>query len=151
MNKLNSFWKQVVQRRDPRIRNHPICLRDRWSSLAIPISLHGDAVPAVSVGKAGSKSYDCYSWQSVLSHGVTTAIKVYICGLFEDCKGKSTGPGVPSTMAQIWKVIVWSLKAACAGTWPSVDHNGDAYPAHSTEASRAGTKLADGFSWYLGP
>ena len=50
-NQVTAVWATVVQRRDPRIRLHPMCRRGNWSSLAIPISLHGDAVPAVGVGK----------------------------------------------------------------------------------------------------
>ena len=80
--KIKYFWKTVVKRRDPRIMKHPMCSKPDWMEKSIPISLHADAVPCVSVGKAGSKLFDKYSWQSILCHG-STAIKMYLFGLLE--------------------------------------------------------------------
>eukprot|EP00969_Alexandrium_andersonii_P303175 13401228-Alexandrium_andersonii.AAC.1 len=83
---LKGFWKHVAMSKDPRLANHPMIQRANWAEKAIPISLHGDGVPAIGVGKAGSKSYDCYSWQSLLAHGSTSTIKQYLFGIFDDCK-----------------------------------------------------------------
>lgn len=144
---LKEFWKTVVARRDPRIVRHPMCSKPEWTALALPISLHGDAVPAVGVGKSGSKSFDAYSWQSVLSHGPTSNIKNFIFGIFEDAK-------VPDvTMDQCWATLLWSLKTAFEGVWPTHDVDGisyTTYPAHSMERRQMGKPLAGGFSWFSG-
>jgi hypothetical protein len=42
---LETFWRGVEARGDPRLEGHPMKARDRWQSLAVPIALHGDAVP----------------------------------------------------------------------------------------------------------
>ena len=75
---LPGFWEEVVKRRDPRIVRHPMCRKADWKNLMIPIMLHGDAVPAVGVGKSHSKSFDTYSWQSVFAIGSSIVIKVQI-------------------------------------------------------------------------
>ena len=36
--------------------------RTAWRRKAIPFAVHGDAVPVVAVGKAGTKSLDCVSY-----------------------------------------------------------------------------------------
>ena len=96
--RLTSFWQQVAERRDPRLARHPMCKRPRWQELAIPIVIHGDAVVAVTVGKFGSKSYDVYSFQSVLSMGKSTAVKQYLFGVFKDCVVKATASQPKDTM-----------------------------------------------------
>ena len=45
--KLSGFWKEVVSRKDPNISHHPMCSRPGWFERAIPIMIHGDAVPAL--------------------------------------------------------------------------------------------------------
>eukprot|EP00959_Pyramimonas_sp_CCMP1952_P409469 8581540-Pyramimonas_sp.AAC.1 len=66
--KLEEFWRCVIERKDPRIMNHPMARVPNWQRWAIPICLHGDAVPVVRVGKPGSKSLDCISFQSLVTH-----------------------------------------------------------------------------------
>ena len=46
-------------------------LRGRDLSKAIPISIHGDAVPVVGTGKSWSKSLDILSWTSMVGKGST--------------------------------------------------------------------------------
>jgi hypothetical protein len=81
--KLHSFWSEVVARKDPRIIRHPMCTRPNWTRRAIPIALHGDAVPVFGVGRPTTKSLDCYSWQSLLAFGPTMSIKMLISCIFE--------------------------------------------------------------------
>ena len=61
------FWEELERRGDPRILEHPIRRGDRrdWRSLCIPLSLHGDGVPVLRVGKAGNQSFEAYSMQSL--------------------------------------------------------------------------------------
>ena len=142
---VTTFWTTVCQRRDPRIVRHPMCARSDWMSKAIPVMLHGDAVPAIGVHRSNSKSYDTYSWQSVFASGATTAIKQYLFGIFEDCKTKPANKTDPGTMQQCWKIVVWSFRAAFEGKWPARDWNDDPWPLGSFEHRVAGEDLADGF------
>ena len=104
---LPKFWSTVVTRKDPRIIRHPMCKKKDWQHLMIPIMLHGDAVPAVGVGKSHSKSFDTYSWQSLFAQGSSILVKVYIFGLFEDCKTKPVPKNSPgSTMHKCWKILI---------------------------------------------
>lgn len=129
--KLAEFWKAVVTRKDPRIANHPMCKRNEWYNRAIPIMIHGDAVPAVGVGKAGAKSWDCYSFQSCLTRGSSKKVKVYLFGLFEDSKIKDV------TIDECWRVCLASLTAAYEGKFPD-------------GSALAGEDLCDGFSSFYG-
>ncbi len=115
--RIEGFWKEVVKRRDPRIQMHPMCHVDGWLRKALPISLHGDAVPCVSVGKAASKSYDAYSWEGLLSSGPLLSIKQYMFGLFEDAKTKPNPAGsTANTMEDIWRHVCWSLHLVFQGS-----------------------------------
>ena len=114
--------------------------RDNWSSCAIPVSLHGDAVPAVGVGRASSKSFDVYSMQGILCNAWTSLANMYLFGLFEDVKL----PG--RTMEACWVVLIWSLRSAYLGTWPTHSADGvsyDTWPASSRERVMMGKPLAD--------
>ena len=141
---VTSFWKTVVQRRDPRIVRHPMCARPDWMSKGIGIMLHGDAVPSIGVGKA-PKSFDAYSWQSLFSFGTTKRAKQYIAGLFEGCKDKPTPRTGDGTMKQFWGVIIWSMEAAFQGTWPLTNWDGSEWAKGSYEDLKKGTTLAGGF------
>ena len=113
---INRFWNEVVGRKDPRIQHHPMISCEGWTSKAIPISLHGDAVPCICRGRAGVKSFDCYCWMCILGSGPTLLLKQYIFGLF-------TANRTRQTMPQAWLIICWSLWFAYLGTFPTFDHN----------------------------
>ena len=132
---LKAFWQGVLDRKDPRLQNHDMCTRKRWGSRAIPISIHGDAVPAVNIGTSGGKSYDIYSWQSILSRGRSKSVKQYMFGLFVDCECKRESEADPrnKTMEALWTFVVSSLRTAYSGQDPD-----------------SGTDLAGGFFWSPG-
>ena len=100
---LRDFWKTVARRKDPRLANHPMIRKADWAERCIPISIHGDGVPAVGIGKAASKSFDCYAWQSILSVGSSSKVKVYVGGVFEDCKAKPSATCEHNTMRDLWR------------------------------------------------
>ena len=79
-----------------------------------PISIHGDAVPCVQVGKHATKSFDTISWLCLFSLGSTLWVKHLITGLFEHVKTISG-----STMDAIWTIVAWSFEALFNGEWPS--------------------------------
>ena len=72
---LASFWSNVDN--DPRMVGHPIHEKTNREQ-GYPIALHTDAVPTVKVGKPGTSSLDCISWNSLLVTGATLDIKFLI-------------------------------------------------------------------------
>ena len=58
-------WSTVQERRDPRLRYHPICTHANWRSRCIPPCLHGDVVPVAAVGKGNATSFDVCSFQGL--------------------------------------------------------------------------------------
>ena len=143
--KLRAFWSELERRRDPKLDGHEMCRVDGWKNKFIPISLHGDAVPVVRVGRPGTKSYDVYSSSGVLATGDTRKVKQFNFGIYEALKVK----GENGTMAGLWKIMLWSLKAAFNGRWPAADSDGRAWLAGSDEEKRAGLPLAGGFMLVL--
>ena len=120
---LEDFWSEVVRRKDPRIKRHPMCLRKDWMRRCIPVSIHGDAVPVLRVGKHGSRSLDCISFQSLLARGETLAVKFLIFCIFEQTKLKKF-PGMKDTMCQAWEIIMDSFKALFNGKHPCANYRG---------------------------
>lgn len=140
---VHDFWLGVVKRRDPRIRYHEMIKRKNWITKAIPISYHGDAVPCLSIGKAGTKSLDVTSWQSLLASGQSSLlVKNFINGMFEQSKVKQADI---NTEKELGEVILWSLRALATGTWPTHNHRGEPYDPTSAEGLLADTDLADGY------
>jgi hypothetical protein len=50
---VKEFWATVKKNKDPNLDDHPILKRSSHEKYAIPIYIHGDAVPCIVVGKAG--------------------------------------------------------------------------------------------------
>ena len=69
---LQRFWGSLEDGGDPRVASLPMRQEPGWQSKVVPLALHGDAVPCVAVGKPGTKSLDCLSWQSVIASGSTS-------------------------------------------------------------------------------
>ena len=134
---LEDFWGTAMQRKDPRLRYHPMVKKTGWMSNTIPISVHGDGVACTAVGKPGSKSFEAYSWQGLMSNGNSKEAKLYILGLFESCKTENT-------MHAAWEVVMWSFHWLFEGKWPDRDHTGAIYRKGTMEARRALTLLAVG-------
>ncbi len=132
--RVEEFWRGVVKRKDPRISRHPMCSKQGWLAHAVPLSLHGDAVPCIQVGKHATKSFDAISMQGLLSEGTTLWVKQLIFGIFEHVK-------TDTTMEEVWAVIVWSFEVLFAGVWPEKDHRGVKYTLGSGEAALAGSRL----------
>ena len=49
-------------------------------------------------------------------------------------------------MDRVWKELNWSLEHLLTGLWPTVGSEGNAFPAGTLDADRAGSKLA-GVGW----
>lgn len=138
---LEQFWAGVVERRDPRLTDHPMLRKPGWQRSAVPIMVHGDAVPVVAVGKAGTRSLDVFSFQGVLAHGSSLSVKHLVYSIFE--QNKDTGPE-DATLHTIWQRVLWSLTYSFLGEFPSKDHSGVDYRPSSPEARKGGQPLAEG-------
>ena len=106
-----NMWQELLRRQDPRVVNHPMRELRAWDNRAVPLGLHGDGVPVLQVGKAGAKSYETYSLQSMLASGPTNEIKMLLFGIFGDNISEST-------MRTIWKRLSWSLYFLYKGVGP---------------------------------
>ena len=111
-NTLAQFWSAVDGRGDPRLASHPMQENATWKSTYIPMAMHGDAVPVVKVGKAGTKSFDITSISPLMAVGETQVMKQFMYGMFESSKVSSNHCGAGTTIFHIWKVVLWSLHFA---------------------------------------
>eukprot|EP00959_Pyramimonas_sp_CCMP1952_P363136 7604200-Pyramimonas_sp.AAC.1 len=66
---VEGFWRDMATTQHPQLANHPMKGIPGWSSLFIPLSLHGDGVPVSGCGKPWAKSYTIFSWCSLLGRG----------------------------------------------------------------------------------
>jgi len=133
------FWKELEARKDPRLDGHPMKDRERWREFSIPIAWHGDGVPCLGKGGKNTKSFEVYSWSSILSSGNSLSTKIYCWGYFGDNKDGEV------SLVPVWQKVMWSLDWAHRGVWPNCDEHGTPYPPRSLEAKRAGTPLAGGY------
>ena len=147
--KLQDFWQGVVARRDPRIMNHPMCARQSWQRWAIPLAIHGDAVPVIRVGEPGNQSLDCISLNSLLSKGPTLAMKMLIFSVFEDNKVPTAGDK-KGTMDEVWEKNMWSLDALYQGCFLDKDADGKPWADGTSDARIANTTLASTIEPYFG-
>lgn len=128
--RIEAFWRAMVG--TPLFQNHPVQHREGFRNLAIPISLHTDAVPVVGVGKSWQKSMDCYSWSSLLGSGTTIDFMFFVWAVFTQLLAKST---VGNTDEVFWRKFNWSLYWLWRGLWPDEDDFGVKYTrANNPEA-----------------
>ena len=102
--------------------------------------IHGDAVPVMAVGRAGTKSLDVISWQSLLVYGQTVRVKMLAFSMFEQSKIKNLSAGIDS-MARVWKLLVWSLGAMFSGKFPELNFDGTPFEVGSSDRILANRSL----------
>ena len=138
--KLHAFWDS--QEFNVALHGHPVQRREGWRDLAVPISVHGDGVPVVGVGKGWSMSLEILTWMSLLGVGSTLETNFYIYSIFKDLvvEGETVGT---DTYKTFWRKLRWSMMALWRGTFPFTDENG--HPLHGPSACKAGEPLAGGF------
>ena len=66
--RLPDFWQAWESH--PGMMHHPMKRFENWQSKFIPISLHGDEVPVMGVGKIWSRSVLSITWMSMLANGL---------------------------------------------------------------------------------
>ena len=120
-------------------------IRDRPThrTKAVPIGLHGNGLPCIGVGHAWQKSFDCFSWGSLIGAGTCTLLMNWLIWVFPKTMKLKSAFG--NTEKVFYRVLAWSLLALYEGKWPEFDWNGQPWPAGSIEATLAGTDLAGGF------
>ena len=91
---------------------------------AVSLLIHGDAVPVLRVGKPGTNSLDCLSFQSLLGRGPPLSIKFLMFCIFEKTKLKNI-PGVTDTMEQVWGILMHSFGALFEGKFSKTTHDGE--------------------------
>ena len=74
---------------------------------AVPLSIHGDAIPVVRIGKPGTESLECISVQSLLASGPTLRVKLMVFAMFEKNKATSV-PGIAA-------LVNINVATTCAG------------------------------------
>ena len=136
--RVSAFWRGSHPG-DPRKRDCEVFQNNNYKKRGIPISLHGDGVPC------SKESLMVLSWWSLL--GVGSTLDTHF---MSSCYFTTTeATGEYNTKPEVWKTIVWSLRACVLGVWPDRDHDDKPWARDSYESMRAGTPLAGG--WFLVP
>lgn len=61
---IAKFWK--LQEQHPAFKKHPLSKKANYQSKCVPLLVHGDGTPVVSIGKLWSKQLTIFSWASML-------------------------------------------------------------------------------------
>ena len=140
------FWRSQIG--SPQYEEHPLRDRSAFQTRAIPITLHGDALPVAGQGSKQQKSSECYSWSSMLSRATCSLfMNWFIWSFVKQLKWPpSKRASVHNTRNEFMRVLAWSLKAMWLGRFPTNDHTGRAYtPDDGFFYDMAGLELAEGF------
>ena len=146
---LPSFWDALDAH--PALDNHPVKQKKHFRTHALPMTMHGDEVPCMGVGKIWSRSVLNFSWCSLLANalgGKMADIMLYIWGCFEKFCIQTTDNTL-GTMDSFYRILAWSFQALYQGIWPKTDWRGFTFPDGSINAKRAGKSLAGGYSGVL--
>ena len=119
VDRARKFWRSM--RLHPSMSGHPMTAEDNWEARTIPIAVHGDGVPVTGVGKIWSRVMTNYSWYSLLGHGNTASMLLWIWGFFDKLK---VGDQTEGTLHEFYILLKWSLCSLASGKWPSHDHKG---------------------------
>ena len=119
VDRVKKFWRSM--RLHPSMSGHPMTADDHWDTKTIPIAVHGDGVPITGIGKVWSRVMTNYSWYSLLGHGNTASMLMWIWGFFDKLK---VGDQTEGTLHEFYSLLKWSFLALASGKWPSHDHKG---------------------------
>ena len=147
--RLEHYWSEVERLGDPRLHDHPMTKIANWKTRCVPIAVHGDGVPVIRVGRAGSASLEAISMQSLFAEGPTARVKILLYSMFENNKLKDSAAGEGS-MTRVWKVLAWSFKALMAGEFPRNDWRGVPFDPSTSEGMLAGTPLCSSSEKFVG-
>ena len=141
--RLAGYWDSV-RADDP--HRLPCVERPHHRETAVPIGLHGDAVPCTKKDSMG-----VISFFSLLGSGPTVAICFFVLGIFSKAivdfavMAEFEAWGSGGSFDAVWDIVIWSLKALEDGVHPLTDHRGEAWTIEPF-LTLAGTPWAGGFS-----
>ena len=142
-NQIAAFWTELSSRNDPRLKDHPMTKTADWKNVYVPLSLHGDGVPVLQVGKSNTRSLDVMSMSSLFctaGSSLESQMTLWMAFLMNITE---------MSEVEIWRILLWSFHWLYRGIWPLVDHNRQPWPKGSAEATVAGTPLAGGLKAVL--
>ena len=119
VDRVKKFWRSM--RLHPSMQGHPMKADDFWDAQTVPLAVHGDGVPITGIGKVWSRVKTNYSWYSLLGHGNTASMLMWIWGFFDKLK---VGNQTEGTLHEFYTLLKWSFLALASGKWPSHDHRG---------------------------
>ena len=137
VDRVKRFWRSM--RLHPSMQGHPMKADDLWDTNTVPIAVHGDGVPITGIGKIWSRVMTNYSWYSLLGHGNTASMLMWIWGFFDKLK---VGDQTEGTLHEFYSLLKWSFLALASGQWPSHDHRG---------VKQLGSLTATFLCWFLFP
>ena len=109
---IKAFWKAMKEH--PVVQARPE-LRGRTDlSKVVPIAIHGDGVAYMQL-RSGGKTLEVLSWSSLLS---TSPTKTGSFLIFLVVKSLVKETGFGRSWPVSWRVVIWSLQALFASTWP---------------------------------
>lgn len=136
--RLCKFWEGMQTH--PCMANGVLQSKPSYPKRMIPLSLHGDGVPTVGIGKVWAKLSLCFSWSSLLKDGGCKATSLLIWTCFEALMaGKET-------LDDFFQILTWSFNCMAEGKFPNKDWSGRDYPPGSEGFKLAGKFLAGGWT-----
>jgi hypothetical protein len=141
--KVPAFWKNH-RPEDPKLYKNPVTGVKDYNNKMTPVLLHGDG------GQFQKRdSLNVISLHSVLSKVSAIFKFMLLTAVPKKCTSVDKTNPAMDTMFNIWKVLVWNMKAAFEGVHPKKDHNGNPWPAGSLREKKAGTQLYKGYALWL--
>ena len=139
---ISSFWAAMSASGHPAYPNHTIKTYPDHATKAIPLLVHGDAVPVTGVQRSWAKSVEIWSWSSFLGRGTTIFTQFLSYLLY---KGLLVESRSRSARDRFMTRFVWSLNWLAKGVFPDRNDAGKLYCKSDAEYKNVGEKLADGY------
>ena len=98
--RVRKFWRAM--RQHPQLDGHPMTAHSDWDTTTIPFAVHGDGVPVTGIGKVWSRVMTNYSFYSLLGHGNTGSMLLWIWGFFDKLK---VGDQTNGTLFEFYTVL----------------------------------------------
>ena len=142
---LTRFWKSAVHPEDPRLaplleayqKNGVVTDFDDFARRAIPIALHGDAVPCTN-----RMSLDALSWSSCLTNAPSEDAKFLMTGLLD----RTICDGSRSSM---WSMVIWALCPLLLGRYPQKDWAGRDWTPGTSDQRNGGSPLCGNYFFVI--
>lgn len=94
---LESFWQKFSKHVS--MKGHPALQRSDSFKKALPLKVHGDAMPVTGIGKVWSKGMLVMSWSGLLNNASSRA----------NCYVMYVAAGLPKVLFLLWVVFSWGF------------------------------------------